>query len=76
MPLKRKHLSSLRLANLPFREEFIVGEHSTFIIINESTVVDTINFLQDNFKEDLPFIPLNFGGNEYWLYINKNDDKN
>lgn len=75
MPLKRKHLDALRIANLPFKEIFHEGERSDFITIQNENIVDTIEYLHDNFPEDKPIIPLKIEADHYWLYIHKENNK-
>lgn len=75
MPLKRKHLDVLRIANLHFKELFHEGEKSDFIAIDNKDIVDTIEFLHDNFPEDRPIIPLKIEEETYWLYIHKENKK-
>ena len=72
--LKRKHLSALSLASIKYKEAFVEGEHSTFLVIDKENIIDLIEFLHENFPEDRPIIPLQIEKDEYWLYINKNED--
>lgn len=71
--LRRKHLSALSLASLPYQEIFVQGEASTFIVVDNNNIVDVIEFLHDNFPEDKPIIPLKMEKDVYWLYINANE---
>ncbi len=74
MPLKRKHLDGLKLASFDFKEEFLHCEVPIFIAVSKDNIVEMIEFLENNFVEDKPYIPVQMiGSNEYWFYINKNE---
>lgn len=74
MPLKEKHLDALCLADFKFENAYINGQQGDilFIKVREEEILDLVNFLEDNFKTDSPFMPLRIDG-EYYLYVNNND---
>lgn len=71
--LKRKHLDALSLASIHYKEAFVEGDTSTFIVVDNENIIDLIEFLHENYPEDKPIIPLKMERDSYWIYINKNE---
>ena len=72
MPLKRKHLDVLKIANIPYVEE-ITKDIPHFIGVEKNYIVEVIELLHKTYPEDIPIIPLKIDDyDKYLIYIHDN----
>lgn len=73
MPLKRKHLEAISLANIPYTTEvlpYMSDKEPNFISVEQDHIVEFIELVHQIYPEDKPVIPIKLDNyNKYILYV-------